>query len=128
MMAGKKKVSVNVVFVLDMTGSMLEVKKQAIDGYNEYVTGMQADEPSAEIALTTFNSSEIKVYPATKITDAMMLNDQNYVPKANTPLYDAIGQTIAATEKRTKKGDKVAFVILTDGLENASREYTKAGI
>jgi len=126
-MAGKKQPKVNIVFVLDMTGSMMSVKQQAIDGYNEYVTGMQ-QEPGAEIALTTFNSHEIKVYPATPVGSAMLLNNDNYSPTANTPLYDAIGQTVHATEKRVKKGDRVAFVILTDGLENASREYTKAGI
>lgn len=127
-MAKNKQPKVNIVFVLDMTGSMMSVKQQAIDGYNEYVTGMQQEEPGAEIALTTFNSHEIKVYPATLVGKAMLLNNDNYAPTSNTPLYDAIGQTIHATEKRAKKGERVAFVILTDGQENASREYTKASI
>jgi hypothetical protein len=58
----------------------------------------------------------------------MLLNDGNYRPNSNTPLYDAIGQTVRATEKRVKEKDRVAFVILTDGMENASKEYNKAGI
>jgi len=127
-MAKKKAAQLNIVFVLDMTGSMEEVKQQAISGYNEYVTTMQKSEPKASMALTTFNSAEIKVYPAAPVGKAMLLNDSNYRPNSNTPLYDAIGKTLAETEQRVAPGDKVAFVILTDGLENASKEYTKAGI
>ncbi len=124
----RAKPGMHIVFVLDMTGSMASVKRQAIDGYNEYVTGMQNSAPEADIALTTFNSDQIKTYPVTPIKEAMLLNDQNYQPNATTPLYDAIGQTVRATEKRVKAGDRVAFVILTDGMENASREYNRTGI
>lgn len=123
-----KKIGLHIVFVLDMTGSMASVKAQAIGGYNEYVTGMQETAPDAEIALTTFNSAQIKVYPAAPIKKATLLDEQNYRPNSNTPLYDAIGQTVRATEKRVKEGDRVAFVILTDGQENASQEYNRAGI
>ena len=50
-----------------------------------------------------------------------------YIPRAMTPLYDSIGKTIRAIEEKAK-GSKVLFVTLTDGNENASREWTSASI
>ena len=74
-----------------------------------------------------------KVYTG-DIAGCPALNRKNYVPRGGTPLYDAVGLTIVSTGEYLKsKGDaerpeKVIFVIITDGHENASREYQLAGV
>lgn len=134
--AGKKSL---VVFLLDSTGSMNSYREATIDSFNEYVQGIQADDEAEDTAFTlvTFNSDAITtVSKAIPIKEAAMLDGDSYKPRATTPLYDAIGTAVRDTERFLKdnpaygeKGDeRVLCVILTDGLENASQEFTREGV
>ena len=110
-----------VVMVLDETGSMQMVKSQTITGFNEYVDDLRKKK-NIKMALTRFNSDAIKVGEALSIKKAVTLTKDNYIPAAMTPLYDAVAESIEAAESH--KGP-VLVVIMTDGGENSSREYTQ---
>jgi len=117
-----------VAFLLDETGSMNECKQATIEGYNEYVKTLKEDNGRYRFSLTKFDSEHITpVYDKVKLDEVEPLTDETYRPGALTPLYDAIARVIKATEKTVKK-EQVLVVILTDGLENASHEYTREAV
>lgn len=106
-----------IVFLLDETGSMDPHSAETIAAFNKYVADVR--KMDVQFSLTLFDSARFerrhKAVPAAEIPD---LTKETYKPGAMTPLYDAIGKTIAETE------GEALMVILTDGLENASHEYT----
>ena len=111
--------------LLDRSGSMEACSDTTIDAFNEYVKSlMHQSRSGTRLSLTTFNSESIDVvFDALKINDVPQLTRDTFVPRAMTPLFDAVGQTVASIDKVTLLPDeRVAFAILTDGLENASRE------
>lgn len=127
-MARPKNTVVN--FVLDETGSMQDVKEETISGFNAYIAKLVEDaKAKVWLTLTQFNSQKIEVvHNMVSIQDVHDLNVETYVPANYTPLYDAIAQTIRTTEEalKLKRGKpEVLCVIMTDGLENASKEWTK---
>ena len=116
--------AVTVSFVLDETGSMNEHKSATISGFNEYVDGLRSRK-GLTMSLTKFNSGKVDVvYRDVPIREVLHLNNDTYTPNHMTPLYDAVGQTIRSFDKKSK----VLMIIMTDGLENASREYTREHI
>jgi len=123
-------------FILDETGSMGNVLDQTITGFNEYVDTLRASEQPMVMSLVKFNSNGIKtVFENTNISEVPELTGKNYCPAAMTPLIDAVGQTIHQIDERLLilKGQKKALplilcVVLTDGFENASTEYTRSQI
>lgn len=137
---GKKKETVTLInFLLDKSGSMNEVLDSTISGFNEYLDSQKSAEGRTLFSLTTFNTqgaasqaSIQSVYVGKPVAEVPALTRQSYVPGGMTPLYDAIGETLARVEDRIEgseeKPDVVLFVIMTDGLENKSREYTAASI
>ena len=121
-----------VSFLLDETGSMQEIKRDTMGGFNEYVETLKKDGGDIAFSLVSVNSNETKSrYVAEPIGKVASLTDDNYRPAAMTPLIDASVKIIKATEDAVKKrGDEpsVLVVIQTDGYENASVEYTSADL
>ena len=119
-------------FVLDETGSMEVCRDATISGFNEYVQELQKRPEKLLFTLTKFNSAKIDVVHAgVPLAEVNSLNLGSYQPAAMTPLYDAIARTIKATEQAltSERGKpNVLCVIMTDGLENASHEYTREAI
>ena len=111
--------------VLDRSGSMHSCAADAVGGYNEYLAKLPA---SARVSLTLFDTGGIDLVRDAVEPVAAGITEDEYVPRASTPLYDAIGRTIAEAEKRCLGFDRVALVILTDGFENASREFGREDI
>ncbi|MGD9966443.1 MAG: VWA domain-containing protein [Hyphomonadaceae bacterium] len=114
--------------LLDRSGSMESCRDTTIDAFNEYVMGLRrSDEVDARVTLTIFDSDGIDTLQHAEPAKSFMeLNRQNYVPRASTPLLDAIGHAVAEIDKiELRSGEKVGLVILTDGFENASQEHTK---
>lgn len=115
-------------FLLDETGSMITCKEATISGFNEYIKTLKK-EKNVFVTLTKFNSKKVQiVYSEKAISKVPELDNKNYTPMELTPLYDAIGRTIIDIEKTAKKADKVLIVIMTDGQENCSKEYTRTDI
>lgn len=132
-----------VVLVLDESGSMASVKNETISGVNEYIDSLRKTESIVKSAdgkiiytQVNFNGAGINtIYNHLPIEEVTGLTPFNYNPSAATPLYDAIGKTIADVDtyistfkSKHKKVPSVLFVVMTDGLENVSRNFTKAGI
>jgi hypothetical protein len=118
-----------VTLILDETGSMQECKGAAIAGFNQYL-GRLRDEPAeTQFTLTLFNSSKTEVrYQAVPVRNVHQLDVETYRPRDTTPLYDAIGRTLTAARQQAPAEMRKLCAILTDGLENASTEYTRKQI
>lgn len=117
-----------VTYVLDRSGSMFDIWQATKTGFSEFVAS-QAEQPgTAYVTLVTFDDQSIDTLyercEASAITGAI---PDDVAPRGMTPLHDAIGQAVAATEQAVSDLDwsgKVVVAINTDGLENASTEYT----
>jgi hypothetical protein len=120
----------DISIVLDRSGSMQLVKDDTIGGFNQFLQDQKNAPGLATISLHQFDDRYETVYAAIIISDAQPLTDQTFIPRGSTALLDAIGRTINETGKRLGTMDesdrpaKIVFVILTDGHENASREFT----
>ena len=118
-----------VTFLLDRTGSMQAIKNDTIGAFNAYLDGLQGDKKAKiDFSLIQFDSVSLdKTCVAIPVADAPKLTDDNYQPRAWTPLIDAAYKTIKAVEgslNGSGKNTKVVICIQTDGEENASSEYT----
>lgn len=110
------------VVILDRSGSMETCRDDTIGGFNAFLREQQAE--GGTLSLIQFDHEYQVVYPATPIGAVQPLTTQTFVPRGGTALLDAIGKTI----KDIADGTKPTVVILTDGQENSSKEYTKAHI
>lgn len=118
-----------VAYVLDETGSMLEVKDATIDSFNEYIASLKKDKKNKYLfTLTQFNSQKMQTTPVVSLHQVEKLSDDNYRPDFVTPLVDAVYETIENVDKEMNKMSalpkRTLVVIQTDGLENASRKHT----
>ena len=117
------------LIILDESGSMSSIEKQAIDGVNETVQTIRAAQkkhPEQEhlVSLVSFNSDAIKtIYDRVEAERVEELTTKQYIPSCCTPLYDAMGNAINALRKSVADEDAVLVTIITDGYENASSEY-----
>ena len=127
-----KKHQVHNLIILDESGSTESIKKTIIQGFNEIVQtvkGIEKEFPEQEhfISLVTFNGIEQKLLhfidPAKKLE---LIDDTRYKPNASTPLYDAMGFSINKLKQvlQYQTDYNVLVTILTDGEENASKEYS----
>lgn len=122
-----------IVLLLDRSGSMSSVKGDVVGGYATFVKEQKAAGENADLTLVQFDSGEIEtVWESVPIAEVKEKFDFN--PRGATPLLDALGETIQSTGRALEaipeatRPDKVVFVVITDGQENASKEFTKAQI
>jgi hypothetical protein len=127
------KNSTHISIVLDRSGSMVSVAEDTIGGFNQIV-GAQREIPDVTLSLVQFDNEYEVVFNAVPIKKVPTLTARTYVPRGSTALLDAIGRTIVAEGSRlaampeSERPKKVLFVILTDGQENASREFDRPRI
>jgi hypothetical protein len=112
----------NILFILDESGSMADCKADALKGFNRFLTEQQGVYPSPYLTLTTFNTEVRRRYVAEPINQQHGLATWSYQPVGGTALYDAVGETISEFDPQ---GTRVLCVILTDGEENSSRTWDK---
>ena len=118
-----------VTLILDETGSMQSCKGAAITGFNQYVSRLRDEPAETQFTLTLFNSSKTEIrYQTVPVAHVRDLDVETYRPHDTTPLYDAIGRTLTAAKQQAPAEMRKLCVILTDGLENASTEYTRKQI
>ena len=131
-----KKMKVYNVIILDKSGSMSSITRQAVDGVNETIGSIksaQEKNPNQEhiVTLVAFCGCELKsIYDNTPVAEVKTLTDRDYRPCCMTPLYDAIGTTISRVHTlKSQDPESLALVtIITDGYENASHEFTHQSI
>lgn len=121
-----KQSKTDLVIILDRSGSMESIKSDMEGGFNAFIREQRKLPDPCAVTLVQFDSeSTDTVYTDTPLAKVPALDLH---PRGGTPLLDAVGSTLSTTEARVKKGARVMVVILTDGLENASREWTKAKV
>lgn len=125
-----KKDLTELVFILDKSGSMGGLERDTIGGYNAMLEKQRAQEGECRITTVLFADSCELLHDRIDIRAVSPITDNEYSVGGSTALFDAIGtaiRKICSVQKHTEKeyrADKVMFVIITDGEENASREYT----
>lgn len=120
-----------ICLILDRSGSMSGRESDVINGANGFIDKQKALPDPASIALVRFDSEGIERFRAmAPLAECAPITEEDYQPRGGTPLLDAVGQTIMALEGdwRREQPERAIVVIVTDGLENASREYTKAKV
>ncbi|GHU15833.1 hypothetical protein FACS1894163_03970 [Spirochaetia bacterium] len=117
-----------IIFLLDRSGSMAGLETDTIGGFNGFVKKQAALGP-AKVTTVLFDDHYEILHNGIKAETAG-ISSKEYFTRGSTALLDAVGKTIKDVKKRIKNAgesdqpDKVIFVITTDGLENASRQYT----
>jgi hypothetical protein len=119
---------VEIISILDRSGSMGGLEKDTIGGYNSFIAA-QAKLPG-EVKVTTvlFDDKYELLYNGVNASEAI-LNETNYTTRGSTALLDAVGKTIIdvgnklAKTQEELRPEKIIFVITTDGQENASKEF-----
>lgn len=122
--------------ILDRSGSMEAIRADVVGGFNAFLARQQQEPGQATLSLVQFDSQDpyevlLHLVP---LPDVPPLTPERYVPRASTPLLDALGRGMAdlnatlASLPAAQRPTQVVVVVVTDGLENASREFTHAQV
>lgn len=125
-----KKGLTELVFILDKSGSMAGLEKDTIGGFNSMLQKQKNVEGECRITTVLFDNRYELLHDRIDIRAVSPMTDQEYRVGGSTALLDAIGRTInklVAVQRNTAeeyRAEKVMFVIITDGEENSSREFS----
>ncbi|WP_300281918.1 vWA domain-containing protein [Peptacetobacter sp.] len=117
------------VFIIDKSGSMSGLESDTIGGFNSLINKQKREEGDAFVSVVFFNDKSDVLLDRVNIKDVKELTEDDYVCISCTALLDAVGDSIKHIKnihKYARKEDipeKTVFVIITDGLENASKKY-----
>lgn len=123
----------HVTFVLDRSGSMESIRSDVVGGFNAFISEQQADARPCAFTLLQFDTQGMDyLHQDTSIHAVKPMQASDFLPRGGTPLLDAVGKAIADAAIRLERTRRITIpenqivVVLTDGQENASTEYTKA--
>lgn len=125
-----KKGWTELVFLLDRSGSMSGLEKDTIGGYNAMLKKQKQQPGNALVTTVLFDDGYKLLHDRIPLNEIQRISESEYTVGGSTALLDAIGKTICkidAVRKNTpenKRAKKVLFVIITDGLENSSQEFS----
>lgn len=133
-----KKNYTHVAILIDRSGSMHSIKSDVIGGFNELIEEQKKLSGDLTVSLVQFDENLGLKYDVlndfSKLDSVQLLTEQNYNPRGQTPLNDSLAKLINETGQKlasmqeNERPEKVLIVSITDGKENASREYTKDGL
>ncbi len=130
----KRNNLIEIVCIIDKSGSMNSIKSDAIGGFNAFLEEQKDFQENALLTFVLFNDEYFLIHNGANLKDVQPLSNQTFKPSGMTALLDAVGKTIAiikgrhAEMKKEKRPGKVLMAILTDGEENASEEYSRQQI
>lgn len=116
--------------IIDRSGSMQSIATDAIGGFNSFLENQKTHSGQASFTLVLFNHDYEVIYESCDIHTVKMLDATTYIPNGTTALLDAVGRTIDDLGMRLyntpeyERPGKVIVAILTDGVENVSKDYT----
>lgn len=128
-----EKRKVEVVFILDRSGSMAGLEKETISGFNEMLNKQKQLEQSAIVTTILFDNEYEVLHNRIPIHHVQNMTKEQYFVRGTTALFDAVGRSIETIKDKQMQEYQLAdekiiyktlFVVITDGLENASAEYT----
>ena len=117
------------VFILDRSGSMAGLENDTIGGYNSLIEKQKKEQGEAMVTLVLFDDQYELVYDHADINKIKPLTNREYYARGMTALLDAVGKTITQVQNRHQTAleneipNKTMVVIITDGYENASKEF-----
>lgn len=123
----------HIAVILDRTGSMESIRDDTIGGFNSFLKSQQAGKGKATMTLVQFDGQDPYevIHRFRPVGEIEPLTRETYVPRANTPLFDALGRGIGDLDESLaglaprSRPKKVIFAVVTDGQENASSEFTR---
>ena len=119
-----------IVFILDRSGSMSGLESDTIGGYNSFLKAQREIEGEAKVTTVLFDDEYIKLHDRVDVNDVKPITEKEYFARGTTALLDAMGKTIVDIGVKLRdipeeeRPSKVIFVTITDGHENASKEFT----
>jgi hypothetical protein len=120
-----------IVMLLDRSGSMSSIADDMVGGFNAFMNEQRSTSPNATVSLYQFDDGFEQVYADKPLTEVGALQ---LAPRGRTALLDAIARSVAETRSRIEakpaadRPGTVVFGIITDGLENSSKEVTHAAV
>lgn len=121
---------VELVFILDRSGSMSGLEKDTIGGFNSMLAKQRKEQGEAYVTTVLFDHETEVIHDRVAIDKVPDLTERDYFVRGSTALLDAVGETIkhiSNIHKYARKEDipeRTLFVITTDGMENTSHKYT----
>lgn len=128
--ASAKNTATELVFILDRSGSMGGLEKDTIGGFNSLIEKQKKQDGTCYVTTVLFDHELQMLHDRVELQKINPLTDADYTVRGCTALIDAIGNTVQHIEDihRYQRPEDVPantmFVITTDGMENASKEYT----
>jgi len=119
------KIATHVLIILDRSGSMESIREDVIKNFNKFIDTQRKIPGDCFITLVQFDDIYEIFYKAELVQDVPKLDSSTYIPRAFTALLDAIGRGIVDLKVmlQDKNNSQVIVCIITDGLENASKEF-----
>ena len=127
----EKPSRIELVMILDKSGSMHGLEADTIGGFNAMIEKEKKLGIDVRVTTVLFNDKIDRLYEHREIQSVRPLTERTYETGGTTALLDAVGDTILRMEQSgaaDRQGTKVIVVIITDGMENASTEFTKAKV
>lgn len=124
----KKYDHVDLVMIIDKSGSMHGMESDTIGGFNSMLDKQRKLDVTTDVTTVLFNTRQEYKHERKRLSEIKPLTDEDYRPEGATALLDTVGMTIDKVSNFysvDKKENKVIVAIITDGLENSSQEYSK---
>ena len=121
---------IELVFILDESGSMRGLEKDTIGGFNSTIDKQKKEDGECLVSTVCFSNSQRVVHDRVNLRDVKELTEKDYVPCGSTALIDTVASSIKHIKmvhryiRKEDRPNKVMFIITTDGMENASHKYS----
>lgn len=116
------------VFLLDRSGSMGGLEEDTVGGYNAMLAKQRETEGEVHVTTVLFDDRCELLHNRIPLDHVAPITNKEYYVRGSTALLDALGSTIQHLAALQRREDQVIFIITTDGMENASREYTAQAV
>ena len=121
---------IELVFILDESGSMRGLEKDTIGGFNSTIDKQKKEDGDCLVSTVCFSNGQRVIHDRVNLRDVKELTDRDYRPCGSTALIDTVASSIKHIRmvhkyiRKEDRPDKTMFIITTDGMENASHKYS----